>query len=298
LSYDLDKNKTYKYRISSASSENQKVITSDTTFEQTITQSAEYLTGLNLKDIDKNGILEVNCSVSSIKIKLQHQPSQDSISYESGVTPDSVVKQRFAEYDALVNNEFGIRISKYGEISDIYKVDDILNKYLTITGTADSVTATQKDQIRMSIIEGILKPLVIQIFKQLPEKSVGVDSSWSFTRPPAPIIVFKSENTSTYKLTGLVKSGDDKLAVIKAGLITKVTGNNTLTKNGVVYIFSKPKTTADGQIYFNLSRGIIQKSHTSTKITLSVSMEMQTPNGKQKGSRNEETTTANTVELL
>ena len=298
LNYNLDKNKTYKYRISTTSSDHQKIITSDTTFDQTINQSAEYLTGLNLTEIDKNGILEVNCNVSSIKINLLQQPSQNSISYESGVTPDSIVKQRFAEYDALVHNEFGIRISKYGEISDIYKVDNILNKYLNLKGTSDSVTATEKDQIRMEIIEGILKPLVIQIFRQLPKKSVGVDSSWSFSQPPAPLIVFKSENTTTYKLTGLEKSGDEKLAVIQAGLITKVTGDNTLTKNGVVYNFNKPKTEAGGQIYFNLSKGVIQKSKTSTKISLSFSMEMQTPKGKQKGNREEETTTTNTVELL
>ena len=298
LNYNLDKNKTYKYRISTSSSDHQKIITSDTTLNQTINQTAEYIAGLNLIDIDKNGILEVNCNVSSVKINMQQQPSQNSISYESGVTPDSIVKQRFAEYDALVHNEFGIRISKYGEVSDIYKVDNILNKYLNLKDASDSVTSTQKDQIRMEIIEGILKPLVIQIFRQLPKKSVGVDSSWSFSQPPAPLIVFKSENTTTYKLTGLEKLGDDKLAVIQAGLITKVTGDNTLTKNGVVYSFNKPDTEAGGQIYFNLSQGVIQKSKTSTKISLSFSMEMQTPKGKQKGNREEETTTTNMVELL
>lgn len=298
LNYNLDKNKTYKYRISTTSSDHQKIITSDTTFDQTIDQSTEYLAGLNLKDIDKNGILEVDCNVSSVKISLQQQPSKNSISYQSGVTPDSVVKQRFAEYDAIVNNKFGIRISKYGEISDIFKVDDILNKYLNLKGAADSVNATQKDQIRMEMIEGILKPLVIQIFRQLPKKSIGVDSSWSFSQPPTPLIVFKSENTTTYKLTGLEKSGEDRLAVIQAGLITNVTGDNTLTKNGVVYNFNKPETKADGQIYFNLSQGLIQKSKTSTKISLSFSMEMQTPKGKQKGHREEVTTTTNTVELL
>ncbi|MEJ2616900.1 MAG: DUF6263 family protein [Ignavibacteriaceae bacterium] len=298
LNYNLDKNKTYQYRISTTSSDHQKVTTSDTTFDMTINQSAEYLAGLNLKDIDKNGILEVNCNVSSVKINMRQEPSQNSISYESGVTPDSIVKQRFAEYDALVHNEFGIRISKFGEISDIYKVDNILKKYLDLKGASDSVTTTEKDQVRMEIIEGILKPLVLQIFRQLPEKSVGVDSSWSFSQPPTPLIVFKSENTTTYKLTSLEKSGDDKLAVIQAGLITKVTGDNTLTKNGVVYNFNKPKTQAGGQIYFNLSQGVIQKSKTSTKISLSFSMEMQTPKGKQKGNKEEETTTINTVELL
>ena len=298
LNYNLEKNKTYKYRITTISSDHQKIITADTTLNETINQSAVYLAGLSLKDIDKDSILEINCNVSSVKLNIQQMPSQNSISYESGVTPDSVVKLRFAEYDALINNEFSIRISKFGEVSDIFRVDNILNKYLDLKGAADSVTATQKDQLRMGIIESVLKPLVIQIFRQLPKQAVAVDSSWSFSQPPAPLVVYRSENTTTYKLTGLEKAGDDKLAVIQAGLVTKITGDNTLTKNGVVYHFNKPQTQAGGQVYFNLSRGVIQKSKTSTKITLSFSMEMQTPKGKQKGNREEETTTTNTVELL
>lgn len=298
LNYSLEKNKNYKYRISTTSSDHQKIITSDTTLNQTINQSLVYLAGLNLKEVDKDSVLEINCNISSIQLNIRQLPSRNSISYESGVTPDSVVKERFAQYDALVNNEFGIRISRYGEISDIYRVDNILNKFLNTKGIADSVSPTQKDQVRMEIIQSLLKPLVIQVFRQLPKKSVAVDSSWSFSQPPAPLIVFKSENTTTYELTGLEKSGNDKLAVIKAGLITKVTGDNTMTKNGVVYSFKKPKTDAGGKIYFNLSQGVIQKSKTSTKISLSFSMEMQTPKGKQKGNREEETTTTNVVELL
>lgn len=298
LNYSLEKNKTYQYRISTTSSEYQKISTSDTTFNETINQSTVYLAGLNLEDVDNDSMLEVNCKISSIKLDLRQLPSQNSITYESGVTPDSIVKERFPQYDALVNNEFSIRVSKYGEISDIFRVENILNKYLTAKGTADSVTSTEKDQLRMGIIEGILKPLVMQIFRQLPKNSVSVDSSWSFSQSPIPLIVFRSHNTTTYKLTGLEKSGYDKLAVIQAGLITKITGDNTLTKNGVLYVFKKPVTHAGGKIYFNLSQGIIQKSKTSTKINLSLSMEVQTPKGKQKGNKEEETTTTNTVELL
>ena len=298
LSYRLEKKQNYNYRVSTISSDHQKLISKDTTIDQTITQSIIYLAELNLKDIDKDSIFEVGCNISSIKLELHQLPTQNSISYESGVTPDSIVKQRFAEYDALVNNEFSIRISKYGEISDIYRVDNILNKYLNTKEIADSVTGTQKDQMKMGIIEGVLKPIIIQIFRQLPKKPVSVDSTWSFTQPPAPLIVFQSQNTTTYKLANLEKSGNEKLAVIEAGLITKIAGKNTMTNQGVVYEFKKPVTHAEGKIYFNLSRGLIQKSKTSTEINISVSMEAQTPKGKQKGNREEETTTTNIVELL
>ena len=298
LNYSLLKNKTYNYRITTISSDHQKIVAQDTTLNQTVQQSAIYLASLQLKDVDKDSILEINCNISSIKLDIQQLPGFNSISYESGVTPDSIVKQRFAEYDALVNNEFSLRVSKYGEISDIFRVENIVNKYLNIKGTADSVNGTQRDQLKMEITEGVLKPLVIQIFRQLPKKSVAVDSTWSFSQPPTPLIVFQSQNTTTYKLKNLEKSNDEKLAVIEAGLITKISGNNTVSKGGVVYNFNKPVTHAEGKIYFNLSQGLIQKSKTSTKINLSFSMEMQTPKGKQKGNREEETTTTNVVELL
>jgi hypothetical protein len=296
LYYNLEKNKTYNYRISVLSTNKQKLIMPDTTLSQTINQTSVYLAGFNLKNIDKDSTLEIGCNISSIKLNINSD--QNSASYESGVTPDSVVKQKFAEYDALINNEFSIRISKYGEISEIFRVDNIVNKYLNTKGIADSVSGTQKDQMRMGIIEGLLKPLVIQVFRQFPKKPVGVDSTWSFSQPPAPIIIFKSQNTTTFKLTNLEKTGDEKLAVIKAGLITNITGKNTMTDKGIVYEFKKPVTDAGGKIYFNLSRGVIQKSKTSIKVHISFSMETQTPQGKQKGNREEETNTTNVVELL
>jgi Family of unknown function (DUF6263) len=296
LSYNLEKNKTYNYRISTISSDHQKIMAPDTTINQTINQTSIYLAGLNLKNIDKDSILEVGCNISSIKLDVNSGPN--AITYESGVTPDSLVKQRFAEYDALINNEFTVRVSKYGEISDIYRVDDILSKFLKTRGIADSVTVNEKDQLRQQMIEGILKPLVIQIFRQLPKKNVTVDSSWSFSQPPVRLMVFQSQNTATYKLTSLEKKDEDKLAVIEAGLIANITGDNKMTNKGMVYEFNKPKTHAEGKIYFNISKGLVQKSKTSTKINISFSMEMQTPKGKQKGNREEETTTTNIVELL
>jgi hypothetical protein len=296
LNYNLEKNKTYNYRISVLSTNKQKFIVPDTTLSQTLNQTSVYLAGFNLENIDKDSTLEIGCNISSIKLNISSD--QNSASYESGVTPDSLIKQNFAEYDALINNEFSIRISKYGEISEIFRVDNIVNKYLNTKGIADSVSATQKDQMRMGIIEGLLKPLVIQVFRQFPKKPVAVDSTWSFSQPPTSIIIFQSQNTTTYKLTNLEKTGDEKLAIIKAGLITKITGKNTMTDKGIVYEFKKPVTDASGKIYFNLSRGVIQKSKTSLKIHLSFSMETQTPKGKQKGNREEETNTTNVVELL
>ena len=53
-------------------------------------------------------------------------------------------EDQFAEYEALVNNPFNLRVSKLGAIIDIYKADKILNKFLDIKNLSDSVDAQQK----------------------------------------------------------------------------------------------------------------------------------------------------------
>src|SRR5690606_12071726 len=113
----------------------------------------------------------------------------------------------------------------------------------------------------------------IQIFRQLPKKSVSVDSSWKFNQPKSKLMVFETDNTTTYKMKSLEKLNNERLAVIDAGLISKFSGNSKLTDRGISYNFEKPKTYADGKIYFNLDKNVIQRSKTLTNLKISYTME-------------------------
>jgi hypothetical protein len=151
----------------------------------------------------------------------------------------------------------------------------------------------QQDMTNRSV-----KPLLAQIFREVPSHKMGEDSTWSYKRESLPVVVFKVDYENLYTVEKLEMYGDEKLAVIEGTIITKVTGNQTYTEKGINYKFEKPKSTAGGKIYFNLDKGLIQKSRTQTKMENSYSMEMPTPQGVKKANASEVTSNVNVIELL
>ena len=92
--------------------------------------------------------------------------------------------------------------------------------------------------------------------------------------------------------------GEEKLAVINGIVETSVEGKQDYTERGVTYRFEKPVSSASGKIYFNLDRGLIQKSRTQTRMETFYKMEMPTPQGTKKGNAKEIITNTNVLELL
>ena len=88
------------------------------------------------------------------------------------------------------------------------------------------------------------------------------------------------------------------IAVINGKVDAKITGENTYSERGINYQFDTPITSASGTIYFNLDKGLIQKSRTETRMQSNYRMEMPTPQGTKKGSASENTSNINVLELL
>jgi hypothetical protein len=239
--------------------------------------------------------MELECNISSIK--LEAKGGNETITYESGKA-DSASKAKFSDYEAMINSPFSIRVGKNGEILEIFKVDRVLNKYLKLKGFQDSVNAEQKNKLRSEITEGALRQLMMQVFRELPTNTIAKDSSWSKQQPPSQLLVFQTNNANIYKIADLEMLGEDKLAVIDAGLKTSFTGKNKVSQGGADFNFKTPVTSAEGKIYFNLTDGMIQKSRTRTKVDVYYEMEGNTPQGRKKGSRAETIENVNILELL
>ncbi len=295
IRYNFEKGKNYNYRLTSLSDDNQ-TIKADTTILQHVTQNVTYLMTLSLSNVDKDTVMEMACNITSIK--LDANANGKKTSYQSGLTKDSTERAQFAEYEALIQNPFSIRITKYGEILEVFRADKIVTKFLELKGTPATVTSEEKDALRKSIIEGALKPLLVQIFRQVPQNQVAKDSSWSFTQPPSQFLIYQLQNTNAYKVLSLDKFNNDKLAVIDAGLKSVLTGKDEITNRGVNYKFKKPVTSASGKIFFNLTKGCIQKSKTNTLINIYYTMEMKGPKGTEKGNKTEAIKSSNIVELV
>lgn len=295
LRYEFEKGTKYHYRLTSISQDDQ-IIQADSTFPSNMLQTVVYLIDIGLNDVDKDSVMELSCNINSIK--LDATVNGQKYSYQSGVTKDSAERVKYTEYESLVNNPFSVRVSKIGEILEVFRADKIVGKYLDLKGFADSATTQEKDMLRQNIVEGALKPIMIQLFRKIPEKVIAKDSTWSFSQPPSRFLIYTAKNTNMYKIDDLEMYGPDKLAVIDAGLQSVMTGSDSYNDRGVKYTFIKPKTSGSGKIYFNLTKGLIQRSKTSTKVEISYSMEMNTAKGLQKGHKNEVIQSSNILELL
>lgn len=294
LSYNFKKDKKYIYRLISKTETTQKII-ADTTITNNINQEIIYLVDFQPKTIEENGTFEAEVKV--IGVLLKANVNDEKIIFDAEKEKDTLQIKRFAEFYSLLNNPFSVRFSKHGDIEEIFRVDKISNRYLNLKD-ADTVDIQTKTMVKEEISNNILRPLMGQILRKVTDKNLSKDSTWESAQPMLPLMVFQIKYSNSYKVSSIEKFNDDKLAVIDAGIKYTVEGKDQLTEQGLTYKFKKPVTKGEGKIYFNLSKGLIQKSKTTSVTSFSFTMEGDTPMGKQKGKREDSVTNTYILDLI
>ncbi|WP_337864960.1 DUF6263 family protein [Ignavibacterium sp.] len=294
LSYNFVKGEKVRYRLSTIS-DNMQTLTSDTSITMKLHQEVIYVFDLTPKEIDKDGIIEADINI--LGVKLSADVNGEKFEFEAGKSTDSAQTVRFAEFLALWNNPFSIRFNKSGEVLEVFRADKIANKFINLR-RADTLDTQTKNDIKDQMVAGVLKPMVLQVIRKMPEQKLAKDSTWSIQQPPISLMVFQINYTNKYKIKSLEKLNEDRLAVIDAGMDYNITGNNRFEERGVVYNFKKPVSTGEGTIYFNIDKGRIQKSKTKSYTETSFTFDATTPQGKQKGSRSEVVSNTSILETL
>lgn len=295
MEYKFKKGDKIVYRLTTISNNTQKV-TMDTTISNVVNQKIIYLLDIDIKEVDEDGAAEAEIKINSLK--LEASANGETFNFEAGKNADSTKIQQFAEFQALHNNPFSVRFSKRGEILEVFKADKISNKYLEIKGAADTISANDRNLIRQDLINGVLTPLLTQIIRKVSDKEMYTDSTWQIQQAPIPLMVYQINYTNTYKVESVEKFDDNRVAVINAGIDFKYTGQSKVNQGNVMYNFEKPLSTAEGKIYFDVDKGMQIKSRTKTRLEISYSMEANTPQGKQKGTRRDVISNTNILELL
>jgi hypothetical protein len=293
--YKLVPGESFKYRVTTISQSEQSVIT-DSSMTDHLDQTIIFIMNFKTLSVDDDSVAEIECTFNSVNLKAN--ANGIDISYKSGSQMDSTERQKFPEYESFLNNPFNLRVGKQGEIIDIYKIDKIMNKFLTFRGLADSLSAQDKIMAQQEMTNKSIKPLLSQIFREFPDKKMAKDSTWSYKRESLPVMIFKVDYENLYTVKNIELLNDEKLAVVDGIIKTKVSGSQTHNDRGINYKFEKPISTASGKIYFNLDKGLIQKSRTQTRMENAYSMEMPTPQGIKKASAKEITSNVNVIELL
>lgn len=295
MEYKFKKGDKITYRLTTIA-DNAQTISTDTTITMNVTQKIIYLINLDTKDIDKDGIAEVEFNIGSLK--LEAVANGQKYDFEAGKDSDSAKINQYAEFYSLYQNPFTARFNKSGEVLEIFRADRISNKYLELRGIADSISTEEKNLVKQDLVNGVLKQLVTQLIRRWPDKVLYTDSTWDLKQPPITMMVFQLNYINKYKMESVDKLDNNRLAVINAGMEYTVNGNPNVTQGNVIYNFKKPVSTADGKIFFNVDKGLLQKSRTKTKVEISYTMEAMTPKGKQKGLRKEVVFNTNILELL
>jgi hypothetical protein len=274
-----------------------QTIKADTTVTQRVKQQIIYLIDVTARDIDRDSTTELAINVSYVDIT--GEVDGKKFRYQSGQNFDSTQKSQFPEFKALINNPFNVTINKIGEITEVFKVDRILNKFLDIVGNADKLSTDEKSMLKQKVVEIGLRPILVQLFRKLPDYSVAKDSSWQNKQPASRFLSYSVQTSNDYKVKSLEMLNDDKIAVLDANLTAKAEGQSKVTEKGVNYDIKKPVTSGEGKVFFNVSKGVIQKSKTSSRVELNMNMEGPTPKGgRQKMSQKKIMENSNILELL
>ena len=288
----LEKGTKYNFRLTAISKDEQTITTKDTTMTQAMDQTMTYNISFTPTSIDEDSTAEMRALINSVKV--DGNVGNEQVHYQSGVTKDSADIDKYAQYESLVQIPFDIRISKIGEVLDIFKTDKIVDKLLEIKGYTDSLKSDEKAKLKNDITQSVLRPMIGQVFRKLPLEKMAKDSSWKVEQAVTQIMVFQTKNTSVFNVTGIEKLNGDLIADIEAGLKTSFTGKNKLTDRGINYEFQNPVTSGGGKIFYNVTKGLVQKSRLSTSILLSYKME----SAGQKGSKQEKISNTNILEYL
>jgi uncharacterized protein (UPF0333 family) len=295
LSYKLLAGQHFSYQLINGNSSSQTLVT-DSARTQKMEQTITYKIDMNVEGVEDN-VMDIKINISSVKVDAEMGGRR--ITYHSGGNLDSARKLGLIDMETLANSPFNIRLNPDGDIAEFYKVDKLINKFLDMQNIKkDTVTSDQKKQVQYNIVEGALRPLLSQVFRKLPGKTLGLDSSWVVTYP-SQVPPFELTNKAQFKVVDFNLLGIDKLVAIDASLSVTSKGQNKVSNRGINYNFKNPESSGGGKIYFNISRGLIQQSKTNTSLKISADMTIpSSPKGPMKAKNSSSVMNSYEVQLL
>ncbi|MCC6548955.1 MAG: hypothetical protein IT279_02680 [Ignavibacteriaceae bacterium] len=293
LSYNVQKGNTFLYKLTSITDELQSLRT-DTVQEMRAKQQISYLIEVKVEELEADKTMELSFTFKEVAVEGSF--NEEKYKFLSSTKNDTSVEDRFLEYQALINNPFNARIDRHGNIAELYRTTKIADKIIELRKMKDSINAEQKQAFIQDITDGALRPVVMQLFRKLPEAKVAKDSTWYFPQQPASFQIFAIQNTHGFKLASFEKSGDNTYAVIDASLISKSELAPEAKSNGIS--MKNTGYSGSGKLYFNIGKGVFEKSKTST--TLTVELDMKAPPGAPFSSakRKQKTNTTNILQLV
>lgn len=295
LRYNFSKGDKFKYKLTTITTSDES-IKADTVINTKLYQTITYFFDLEVLEIDDDKTADFSVNITSIT--LDANLNGQEVKFDSKAENSNEEKLKFIEYATISNSPYRARVSSRGEVFEVTRLDKMIDKMVQLQPQAQQLTLEQKSQISKNLSESALRPMTQLLFRELPEKPVGKDSSWIKTYP-AQMSVFAIENNATFTVDDFISIDGDKGAKISADLTATWTGEKKGVEEGVNYSFKDPVISGNGMIIFNIEKGLLKKAETITSIEMEVEVKAKDSTQKMQTSvRNEKSTNKNIVEML
>ncbi len=271
LVYAPQKGSEFVY-VLTAIGKDHSILKADTVMENNVDSKMSYKFSVGVTDVEADGSLTMN--VTFLSVALDAGSEQEKVHYQSGEKHDSATIRKFFQYEALVNNTFGLRVKNDGEILEVFKSDKIVDKMVQLSKMQKAPSPQEKAQIKSQVEQSVLLPTVQQIFRKLPANMVSVNHSWNlnFDIPINQIISFQTTQLFTFK--GIEMMNDNKVARIDIGADAKPEVNPKAKDEGISV--ESATLNAKGTALFDLTSNMMR--YGKTKLSISSSIK-----GKNKG---------------
>lgn len=292
LLYDLPVYSSLRYNLTSYQKNTQTLLL-DSTITGFIEQKVDYIFKLTVKEKEKNGNIDLNIQCEDIKATISSSTGEKFTFDAANPPKDSLTIMQTKNFAILTGVNFSARVSPTGDVLDVYRSDEIINRIISESPRKPS--EEERLALKKDVELGILKPIVEQILKNTTDKKVNLDSTWTKTYS-TPVSVFDIQNTATYKVTKIFESNNNKLVEISGFLTTISTGKTDYTENNIKYKFQKPRVSGSSKIYFDLNKKCIRNA--SSTITIELTMNMQKVGKPKIYKRTDKIETRNTLTLF
>lgn len=277
LKYIVRKDDKFSYKMTAKTS---TLENSPATEGKDVKQDNEvnYFYTKEVNDVDKNGIITYKVRYDSIIIS--SQMGDKSVKYNSNINDSVRNNPAFIQYNAILDENFFLRVTPEGEITDVYGLEQVYEKLFKALG--DTLKEEDKQTIKDTFGKESIKEVLQQEYQMFPKNEVFVDSSWIKSYNTA-ILYFEVVNNARYTLKGLEDRNGKKIANIDAQLIVEFL-NKEVKERGMKLKIENSHTSGQGRISFDLSRGCIASKETSTNLILDLLMSAQGQSAKSKQS--------------
>jgi hypothetical protein len=285
-------NDKFRYKMSAKTVSVEK---SPATMDQELTseQLMTYYYSQEVSEISSAGVVTYKMKYDSIIItsKIAKKDSSLTQVYNSNIKDSVHMMPDFIQYNALIGEEFKLRVSALGEIYDVYELEKIHDNIFKALG--DTLSPQEKATIKESMGSDAIKSIIQNQFQKFRGGDVYKDSTWTFNVETS-LLVFPIKNILNYKVKDYQVSNDNVIVNIDANLGIDFISTEQKDKSGLNVKIVDSKTGGQGNVVFNLTRGCIVKKETTTNILLDLKISAKGQSAKSM----QNLTTSLSVELL